>query len=246
MKNSILTSIVFALCVNFTFASVQTDIEKANKEGSCVFLVVTETGNTNNEAALDLAKEAHKLSSKSTVIELNRTDKANKNLITKYRLSGAGLPLVLVIAANGVEAGGVPILKYTTAQDIVTLIPSPKKADVLKIINEGNPVFLVVSKKTMTKKEVLIKCETACAEMKGNAKTVEIDFDDAAEKMFLSSLKITEIGNEPQTYVINNQGMIVGSYTGVPDSKILVATASKKPAGGCCPPGSKKSCGPTK
>ena len=247
MKNSILTiGLVFFIGMQTIKASVQTDIEKANKAGNCVFLVVTETGNTDNAAAINLSKEAQKLSPKTTVIELNRTDKANASLVTKYRLEGAALPIVLIIAANGTEAGGIAYLKQTTTENLIALIPSPKKAEVLKIINDGKPVFLVVSKKSMTKKEVLSNCQTACTEMKEGAKTVEVDFDDAAEKKFLTSLNITQIGNEPQTFVINTKGQIAGSFKGVTDSKTLVATATKKPAGGCCAPGSGKSCGPTK
>ncbi len=247
MKNSALTIIsAFIMGMQTISASVQTDIEKANKAGNCVFLVVTETGNADNAAAVILSLEAHKLSPKSTVIELNRADKANESLVAKYRLSGAGLPMVLIIASNGVEAGGVAYLKQTTAENIVALIPSQKKAEVLKIINEGKPVFLVVSKKAMEKKEILSMCKTACAEIKDGAQTVEVDFDDAAEKKFLTSLNISQIGSEPQTFVINSKGQIAGSFTGITDSKTLSAAAMKKPAGGCCAPGSGKSCGPKK
>lgn len=246
MKKSILTGIACAICVSSAFSSVQTDIEKANKAGNCVFLVVTEAGNADNAAAINLSKEAQKLSLKSTVIELNRTDKANESLVAKYRLAGAGLPLILIIASNGTEAGGIAYLKQTTAQNLVSLVPSSKKAEVLKVINDGKPVFLVVSKKSMVKKEVLNNCETACAEMKDGAKVVEVDFDDAAEKKFLNSLKITEIGADPQTFVINAQGQVAGSFSGIADSKTLVATATKKVSSGCCAPGSKKTCEPAK
>ncbi|MBI2968282.1 MAG: hypothetical protein HYY40_10795 [Bacteroidetes bacterium] len=245
MKKSNILSIAFAICASYAFASVQTDIETANKAGKVVFLTVTETGNPDNVAAKKLAAEAQKLYPKSAVIEMNRADKVNENLVTKYRLAGAPVPLILVVASNGVVAGGANF-KQTTAENLVAMIPSLKKADVLKAINDGKSVFIVVSKKSMKKKDVLSKCEVACAEMKDNAKIVEVDFDDATEKNFLNELKITAIGDTPQTFVINSQGQIAGSFSDVTDSKTLVATATKKPAGGCCPPGSKKSCGPTK
>lgn len=245
MKKSKIISIALALCVGFASASVQTDIEKANKAGNCVFLVVTETGNADNGAAISLSKEAQKLSPKTMVIELNRMDKANESLVAKYRLSGASLPIILVIAANGAEVGGLAFLKQTTTENLIALIPSPKKAEVLKIINDGKPVFLVVSKKSMEKKVVLSNCQIACAEIKGS-KTVEVDFEDAAEKKFLTFLNITKIGSEPQTYVINSKGQVAGTFAGVTDSKTLVAAATKKPAAACCAPGSGKSCGPTK
>jgi hypothetical protein len=246
MKNSILTiALAFCFGMQAIYASVKTDIEKANKAGNAVFLVVTEPGNSNEAKALALAKDAQALYPKSSVVQMNRADKANDDLVKKYQVSGSPLPVILVIATNGVLGGGT-LFSNATSQGIVALIPSAKKAEVLKSMQDGKSVFLVVSKKSMKKKEVLSSCETACAEMKENAKIVEVDFDDTSEKKFLNELKISKIGDAPQTYVINSQGQIAGSFTGVTDSKTLVATATKKPAGGCCPSGSNKSCGPTK
>jgi hypothetical protein len=94
----------------------------------------------------------------------------------------------------------------------------------------------------MKKTEVLTGCVIACNDMKGNAKVVEVDFDDSAEKTFLNDLKITQIGTEPQIYVLNSSGQITGTFTGATDAKTLIATAAKKPASGCCPPGSSKKC----
>ena len=248
MKKSIFTiALTFCFGMQTINASVQTDIETASKTCKVVFLVVTEPSNTNNTAAINLGKEARKLYPKSMVIEMNRTDKANERLVTKYGLAGAPLPLIIVIASNGVVAGGA-IYNQTTSQKLVAMIPSPKKSDVLKAINDGKSVFIVVSKKLSTKKkEVVGKCKIACSDMKGNAKIVEVNFDDASEKKFLEELKITQIvGDTPRTFVIDSQGQIAGSFTGVTDSKTLVATATKKAVGGCCPPGSKKTCEPTK
>jgi hypothetical protein len=246
MQKSILTFVSsFLIGVTAIHASVQTDIEKANKEGKVVLLVVTEHGNEDNISAIHLANEAHKLNAKSSVIEMNRNSKVNENLVAKYRLASVQLPLIMVIASNGVVAGSANF-KQTTTEKLVELIPSPKKAEVLKFVNDGKSIFIVVSKKAMQKKEVLKSCNVACHDMKKNAGVVEIDFDDKEEKKFLNELKITKIGNSPQTIVINSQGQIAGSYTGVTDSKTLVASASKKSSSGCCAPGSGKSCGTTK
>lgn len=246
MKKLISTFVItFLAGVTSIYASVQTDIEKANKEGKVVFLVVTEHGNKDNVSAMHLANEACKLNTKSLVIEMNRSSKVNESLVTKYRLASVQLPLIMVIASNGVVVGSTN-LKQTTAEKLVELIPSPKKAEVLKLINDGKSIFVVVSKKAMQKKEALKNCNVACHDMKKNAGIVEIDFEDAEEKKFLNELKIAKIGDSPQIIVINSQGQIAGSFTGTTDSKTLVASASKKSSGGCCTPGSGKSCGTTK
>jgi cytochrome oxidase Cu insertion factor (SCO1/SenC/PrrC family) len=231
--------------IHASIASVQTEISAANKAGKVVFLVVTEPGNSDNAAAVNLAKAAQKLHPKSAVIELNRADNTNSALVKKYGLSGAPLPVLLVIASNGVVAGGSSY-KQTTAEKLVAAIPSPKKAEVLKAMTDGNSVFLVVSKKSMKTKDVISSCSLACNDMKNKAKTIEVDFDDAKEKKFLSELSIASIGDSPQTYVINAQGQLAGTFTGATDSKTLVATATKRASSGCCPAGSGKSCGPKK
>lgn len=222
------------------------DIEKANKAGKTVFLVVTDQGIANTAKAESIALKAKKLHPKSVIVKMNRSEAANKELVAKYRLAGAPLPLILVIASNGIVTGGYP-LRQATPELLIALIPTKKKGEVMLALNQGKSVFIVVSKKSMLKrKEVISKCEIACKEMNGKAKVVEIDLDDANEKKFLKELKVNQTTAQPQTYVINAQGQITGTLNGVVDSKTLVATAAKKPAGGCCPPGSKKSCAPKK
>lgn len=231
--------------LQFIHASVQSDIDAANKAGKAVFLVVTEPGNAAESQALSLANGAQKIYTKSTVLKMNRADQANAALVSKYQLANAPLPIIVVIASNGTMAGGT-LLANSTSAKIAAMVPSPKKAEVLKAMQQGKAVFLVVSKKDqLSKKEVVSSCQTACTDMKNTAKVVEIDFDDAAEKKFLTDLKITTIGSQPQTYVINSGGQVTGSFSGVTDTKTLSATATKK-AGGCCPTGSGKSCPPPK
>ncbi|MFH1320155.1 MAG: hypothetical protein ABII90_05805 [Bacteroidota bacterium] len=226
--------------------SVSEEIEKANNAGKAVFMVVTDPAVVNTTNALNTAQQAKKLHPKSAVIKMNRSDAVNKELVAKYRLAGAPLPLILVIASNGVVTGGYQV-NQATADNLVALIPSPKKAEVLLTLNQRKSAFIVVSKKSMLKKkEVVSKCQLACAEMNNRAKVIEIDLDDTKEKSFLSELKVNQLATQPQTYVINANGQMTGTLSGVVDTKTLIATATKAAGGGCCPKGSKKSCGPTK
>jgi hypothetical protein len=236
----------FLIGIQSLWATTESDIAKAKKEGKVVFLVLTDKDVPNTSTALSTAQAARKIYPKSEVIQMMRSEAVNKQFVDKYKLSGAPLPMVMVIASNGVMAGGYRH-DQATSENLVTLIPSPKKSLVMQALEENKSVFLIVSKKSMSKKgAVLSKCEVACTEMKDNAKVVEVDADDAAEKNFLNEMKISQIKDEPATYVINKQGQVAGSFTGITDSKTLVATATKKVSSGCCPPGSGKSCPPTK
>jgi len=246
MKYSIVVAAFLVCCwLQTAIGSVQNDIAMANKAGHAVFLIVTEPGNPDEAKALAIAKEAQTLHPKVVLITMNRADKENKSLVDKYGLAGAPLPAIVVIASNGALAGGA-LMSEATSEGLIAMIPSQKKADVLKNMQDGKSVFLVVTKKSHQKKEVLGKCRIACSDMNNNASIVEVDFDDASEKRFLSDLKINQIQDEPQTFVINSHGQVTGSFTGTTDAKTLVATAAQKPASGCCPPSSGKACPPPK
>jgi len=172
---------------------------------------------------------------------MNRSDAANKDLVAKYGVSNAPLPLILVIASNGVVTGGYPSYQ-ATADLLVKVIPSPVKADVMKAMSNGKSVFLVVSRKDMTEKnEVMNTCQQACVEMQNNTKLIALDLDDQKEKVFIAEMKIDPAITSPQTFVINSKGQITGTFNDDVNTTTLVATAKKLPAAkGCgtsCAPG---------
>jgi hypothetical protein len=245
MKTLTITCL-FALILgwNNTHATVLNDIETANKAGKTVFLVVTDQGVTGTDKAVDIAKQAQAKYKTSTVLTMNRSDAENAEFVAKYRLSTAPLPLILVVASNGIVAAGFTP-ENATPDALVSAVPSPKKAEVQKYLSEGKSVFIVVTNKSMaTKDNVMNTCQQACIEMQNNAKMIEISLDDPNEKKFLTDLKVNLAATEPMTYVINSKGQITGTFTDDVNATTLVASA-KKVSAGCCPSGSGKSCTPT-
>ena len=239
--NYLLVGIIVLAGFDTIWASVQADIEKANKKDKTVFLVVTEPGVAGAENAVSVAKQASEKVAQSTVIEMNRADSNNNQLVSKYRLAGTQLPLILTIATNGAAAGGLPAAQ-ATPENLVNMIPSPTKADVLQALSERKAVFVVASRKSMVDREKILEtCKNACNQMKNKAAFVSIDMDDEKENLFLSQLKINKLSTVPVTAVINSQGKITGSFNGSVEVKQLVQAATKKPKG-CCPDGSKKGC----
>jgi len=247
MKSLLIFTVMLFAGINLFAGTTQEAIESANNSGLSVFLVVTDPGNAGTQKALEIANEAHEKYAKSEIIQMNRSDAANKDLVTKYGISGAPLPLILVIASNGVVTGGFESSK-ATADLLLKVIPSPVKADVLKALSSGKSVFLVVSNKNMKEKnEVMNTCAQACIEMQNNAKLISLDLDDQAEKNFIAELKIDPAITSPQTFVINSKGQITGTFSDDVNTTNLVASAKKLPAAkGCCPSGSGAGCAPKK
>ena len=225
----------------FALASVQEDIEQANKAGKTVFLVVTEQGNKDTAQALEIARGAQKLAPETAVLEMNRTDVSNSLFIATNRLADAPVPLIVVIASNGVLAGGMTAEK-ASPDSLVKMIPSPGKAEVVKALGAGNAVFVVASRATMGDRlKVIELCKNASKELKDKAVTVALDMDDKKEATFLQQLGVDMAYQGSATFVINAQGQLTGNFLGPVEVAELTKAATAK-GGGC---GAGRGCGPS-
>jgi hypothetical protein len=221
-------------------AQTSTEIEKANKSCKPVFLVAYNANGADADKALSIANSAKKtLKASSLVIKLNTSDAINSDLVTKYRLAGAPLPMILVLDKNGTATGGLT-LKDATAEKLVDMIPTPKSSELIKALTEGKSVYIVVYKESMTsKKSIAENCAVACSKMDNKTVTLMVAMDDKNETKLLQTLKCDMNAKEPVTYVINKAGQVIGQYNGLTEVNTLVSAAKKVPASGCCPGGAK-------
>jgi hypothetical protein len=234
-----------ALTSTQLFATTTDELAKATDKGKTVFLLVFEPNAQGIEPAREIVNAASSQVKKSTVIQLDRADATNSALVAKYRLAGAPLPLIMVLAGNGAIAGGIPAANTTTEQ-VVKFVPTAKKAEVLKAVQEGQSVLITAASKKMPKEtNVSSACAAACGQMQGKCTSIKINLDDDDELPFLNELKISPQSVEPVTVVINAQGQVTGSFAGAVEVSNLVQAATKK-AGGCCGGGSSSSCSPKK
>lgn len=220
-------------------SKIQTDLEKAKKEGKAVFVVVTGTGVTETDKATTIAKGANAIYKNAAVVQLDRDDAANSQLVAEWRLAGAPLPLVLVVSPKGQLTGGM-VLAQATAENIAALVPSPKLEDVYASIAASKPTLVVFTKKSLTDRtEVLKECKEAITKLKNNAVLVEVDMEDAKEVNFMNQLRIDKASAVSTTLVINAQGQVAGTSTSVPDAEKLASAATAPVKSGCGP-----GCGP--
>jgi len=209
------------------------NIAAAKKSGKAVFLVVTGTGATNVDKALTIAKEANAIYKDAVVIQMDKDDSSNTQLVSDYRLAGAPVPVILVISSKGIATGGY-VLAQATPENIAALVPSPKLEEVYAAIASGKSAITVFSKKTINdRKEVLKICKEAISILKNNAVLVEVDMDDSKETNFLNQLRIDKTSNTTQTFVINTKGQVSGTSTNIPDAQKLADAATKVLSGGC-------------
>ncbi|MCK9613556.1 MAG: hypothetical protein M0R16_11800 [Bacteroidales bacterium] len=229
--------------------SVKEQLDKAKKEGKSVFLVITGTGATGVDKALTIANGAKAKVPKSVVIQMNKDDAANSDLVTKFGIGFVQVPFILVLSPRGIAVAGFPALQ-ATADLLVQSIPSPKKEEVLLAVSEKRPVFIVVSKKGLTDKTtVLANCKATSTKMPNKPSVVEFDFNDSKETDFLKQIGVTAINDKTITVVANASGQITDKYEGIVLETALTSSANKViKTGGCAPGacGGKSSCGPVK
>jgi hypothetical protein len=240
-----LTTLLIVVCLPvIVFASTTEQIQTTVSNGNVAFVLVTEPGAPETDPAMQKIQDAMTKVPGSVMIESNRADVANSSFVQKYKLSSAPIPLILVFASNGVMAGGNIASKFSV-QQLVAMVPSPKKAEVLKELQSGRAVYVTASRPEMASKaKVIGGCAAACAQMMGKGTTVEVNMDNPAEKKFLQQLGVNMQSNEPVTVVLNAKGQVTGSYTGMVEVENLIASATKVVASGCCPPSSGKTCAP--
>jgi len=234
----------FVMIASTGFAQTKEKIEKANAKGNVVFLAVTD-GVKLLAQTKEMADKAQKKYQKSEVITLDKSDKTNAALVSKYGLAGAHEPVILVIAPNGVVAGG-SLLSRATPEDLVETIPTKKQAAALLAFSEGKPAFIVLFKKSMKDKAAAMEeCRRATTGLNGKAVIVDIDLDDKKEAGFLDLLKPEMTATTTHVIVFNAKGQFTDELNTPFQSSALIAASKKVVKSGCAPGACGSSgCGP--
>ncbi|MFZ4414362.1 MAG: hypothetical protein ACOYOV_14860 [Bacteroidales bacterium] len=236
----IILCVLFVVTNSFAQGSKK-EIEKAQKSGKTIFLIVTDKTAKGTDALIKIAENTKKKAKNTEVVKLDRDDKANAALIAKYRLAGAPLPMVLVVATTDVVTGALSV-SDASVEKLIADIPSKNQADVLLGFENGKAALIICGKKNAKDKDALMaECKSAAASLGNKASVVFIDIDNKDEANFIALLN----PDKTKTTVLIFNGK--GQYTGVHESKAksteLVKAVNKK-VGGCAPGscGSGKKC----
>jgi len=221
-------------------SAVKSALDKAHDAGQAAFVVVSGNGVAETDKAVSIAENAKAIYKNAVVVQMNRDDAANADLVNEWRLTGAPLPLILVVSSKGTLTGG-RILAQATAENVAELVPSPKLEEVYAAIGNNKNAIVVFTKKSFAdRNEVVKNSKQAVDLLKNEAVFVEVDMDDVKENGFMSQVRIDKAAaTESVTLVINKQGQVAGTSISVPDATKLVA-AAKTPVKSGCGPG----CGP--
>jgi len=220
-------------------------LSQALSEGEYAYLFFYEPDNADCKTMeKNLDRFARGNDKKVEIIKVDRKDPRNSDIVTKLRTQTAPVPLTLLFTPSGAIIAAFS--NVITEEELSQALPSPKKAETLKYMQEGKGVILCFcSKKMSSRGEVQSCCSQAESKLAGKAEYISIDLSDPKEANFIKELKIDPNTSVPVTLVINPQGQVTGKYDGEVQVTNLVEAATKVVKSGCCPPSSGKSCGPT-
>lgn len=175
-------------------------------------------------------------------VAVDRSAAGEAEVVAKFGLDRAPMPLVLAIAPNGAVTGGIKggDLSEGRLQDAVA---SPGLQRCLKGLQDRKLVFVCLQNGQTTGNEAAMKGVNefkADAQLGQNTEIVKVDPSDAKEAKLLAQLKADPKAQTASTAMLAPPGMMVTKVDG-PTSKADLqgalnrAMASCVPGSGCCP-----------
>lgn len=218
----------------------ETAIQAAAKRNRYAIVTFYKQKNAESTKMLTQAKKLQtKHSNRANFVSVDVGNAVHKQLISRYGVDRAPIPLTLVIAPNGAVTAGYP--NEIKKSDISDAFVSSGMADVLKVLQSGKLAAVCLqNSKTKHNKESLEVAEGLKSDQRlaGVVGIVRIDPSDKNESKFMQQCKVDANSTEAQLVVIVPPGRIVGKFDGATSKDTVLASVMKScSSGGCGPSG---------
>jgi len=216
-------------------------IEHAAKAGKYLFIFFyrDETGNTGAMRKVLRAAMA-KASDRAEGVEANVADQSQKEIVDKFQVSRAPMPLVLALAPNGAVTGGFPA--EFDEEKLLGALVSPGMAQCLKGLQQRKLVLVCVQNQATKSNEAAmrgVRDFEADPQYKGATEVVILDPARSEDAKLLGQLRVAPDIQEAATVLLAPPGAVLGTLQGATSKSQIVAMLSKANvacgAGGCGP-----------
>ncbi len=181
-----------------------------------------------------LADFVAKPASKANSITINVADASEKDIVAKFGVDRAPMPLALVVAPTGAITGGFP--NKVTKEQLSGSFVSPALANSLKPLQDGKLVLVCVQNGSTKSNDAALRGVNdfmTDARFAKSTEVVSLDPADEAEAKFLKQLQIDPKTSIAVTALIAPPGAVVAKYNGQTSKDAMVAAlAAKQAAGG--------------
>lgn len=244
--------IIAVVCITACISSVQGQefskstgtetIQHAQKEGKHLFLFFYRDSSPLTQQMSQVFDEAiEELGSEFLSMKIEMSNPKERDIIKKFDLQKAPMPLAIVLAPNGIMIKGFP--KHFTKDQLVASLVTPGMAACLKALQEQKLVLLCLQGNNTKNNETAmqgVKDFQADTRFAKQTQIILINPTDEAEKTFLQELGLDSNLQEATTLMMLPPGQKVGSFVGPTSKQMLISTLTKATqgcVGGCCPGG---------
>jgi len=164
------------------------------------------------------------------------TASKESDVIQKYGIDRAPLPVLLVFAPNGAITGGFP--QKVTEKQLSNCIVSKFIMNILKSVQAGKvALILLQNKDTKFNTETTNVADEFSKDQRllGYVDIIKQDPNDGEIKDFLTQCKIENTTKEAATVLIVPPGKIGGVYPGKTTKEALITGLASCSGGSCCP-----------
>jgi hypothetical protein len=177
-------------------------------------------------------------SSKIITYKTSTVNAKESDVVEKYGVNRAPLPLLLVFAPNGAITGGFP-QKVTTDQFTKSCSVPDLVLNILKPLQEGK-IALVSLQNNKTKfnqeSDKAVYDFSSDEKLKKFVEVIKADPEDKKNGDFLTQCKLDKTISESTVVFIIPPGSVVGVYPGkITKDTLMVALSSCKSGSSCCP-----------
>jgi len=163
-------------------------------------------------------------------------DPAEKEIVSKYGVQTAPMPLMLAVAPNGAVTRGIP-QSFDEAKILASFV-SPATEKCLKVLQEGKLPFICVQGETTKLNAEALKGIEDFKAQKDFTKMTEIvtvSPTDPAEATLLKQFDLAPKTGEAVTFFLARPGALLGKYKGATKKDTIAASlAAAMTGGGCC------------
>jgi len=209
-------------------------MERAAAAGKYLLVLFYRSDDNETQAMKKVvASAAANLVKKANSATINVTDAAEKDIVAKFGVDRAPMPLALVVAPSGAITGGFP--SKVTEEQLSGAFVSPGLANSLKALQDGKLVLLCVQNASTKSNDAAMKGVNAFITDTRFAKSTEVvslDPADEAESKFLKQVQIDPRTSEAVTALLAPPGSVVAQYKGATNKDVMIAALAAKQAGG--------------
>ncbi len=183
-----------------------------------------------------------KMTPAAASLAVDRGAPAEQEIVAKYGVARAPMPLILAIAPSGAVTGGFKAAELTEAR-LRDTVASAGLQKCLKALQDGRLVLVCLQNGKTQGNEAAMKGVNefkADAKFGGITEIVKVDPSDATETKLMAQLKADPKAKTATTAMLAPPGMLVSKVEGATTKDGLMASlqkamASCAPGSGCCP-----------